>query len=166
MGYSYSRNANGRMVLDCDGCGENPARKVRCPFTVSYADGGTLPYCQAPALCAKCRGDHGTKAAHRANGCETGAAKAQAREADRAAKALTGVLVTIAAWGSWHETVPNGFVGVAATPGGLRQAGQTAAYYLVPQDEYRARSDGYVIREGLDAWTGPEGGAITKQIAI
>lgn len=158
MGYSYSRNANGRMVLDCDVCGGNPARKSRCPFTVKYADGGELPYCPAPALCEKCRPTYGTKAAHRATGCETGAARSQAAEAEKAALAIAGVYMTVSAYGDWHDRVPEGMVGVMATPGGLRdKASWTAArYYLVPASEYGARNGTFAIRDGLASWVGPD----------
>lgn len=46
MGFSYTRNwLTNRMVLCCDFCGANPARKIRCPYG----------YCQAWATCANCR---------------------------------------------------------------------------------------------------------------
>lgn len=157
MGHVYSV-VNGRRVLDCDACGGNPARRIPCPFRVTYADGGSLPYCGPDALCAKCRPIHGTVAAHRANGCETGAARSMAREADRVAKSIAGVYVTVAAWGDWHETVPTDFVGVAATAGGLRgSAGAPVLYRLVPATEYAARNTelGYILRDDLAPWTDP-----------
>ncbi|TAL80702.1 MAG: hypothetical protein EPN77_19380 [Candidimonas sp.] len=38
------------------------------------------------------------------------------------------------AWGSWHQSVPDGMVGVA----GYRASDGTTKYFLVPKDEYRA----------------------------
>ena len=65
MGYSYQRNANGRMILCCDICGAINARKYACPFG----------YCQAVAACQTCRKDPKNahcfgKAGHRKHGCE------------------------------------------------------------------------------------------------
>ena len=62
--------------------------------------------------------------------------------------------VVKAAWGSWHETVPAGFVGVKAAAA-LTGA---EAWFLVPESEYKARdSKGFVI--DLDRhgdWVGAE----------
>lgn len=48
-----------------------------------------------------------------------------------------------AAYGSWHEGVPEGYVGVFAVRGGWRynQAIDDAEskYFLIPKDEYNAR---------------------------
>ena len=50
-----------------------------------------------------------------------------------------------AAYGSWHEGVPEGYVGVFAVRGGWKFYDQPAAdgpesrYFLVPKDEYNAR---------------------------
>lgn len=153
MGYSYSRDANGRMVLDCDGCGDHPARKTRCPFTVTYADGGELPYCPGGAVCATCRPKYATKEAHRAAGCEDGARRAMAREANRSALALTGVYMAISAFGDWHEKVPAGMVGVLATPGGLRVAGAEPKAFLIPATDYKAPE--YVIPADAAPWPDP-----------
>lgn len=54
--------------------------------------------------------------------------------------------VSIAAFGSWHDRVPEGMAGVAATPGGDRDV--EAVYFLVPAEEYQARSRfGFVVDE-------------------
>lgn len=45
-------------------------------------------------------------------------------------------LVTIAAWGDWHEKVPEGKVGVTATIGGKR--GLAERCFLIPKHEYEA----------------------------
>lgn len=53
--------------------------------------------------------------------------------------------VVTAAWGSWHKSVPAGSVGVVATRGGVRVAGEER-WFLVPFDEYDTRmSFGFVI---------------------
>lgn len=64
MGYSYTVTADGRELLDCDVCGNSGGvRKIRCPFG----------YCQAIAICPKCRAEHPeyvSKAGHKEQGCE------------------------------------------------------------------------------------------------
>jgi hypothetical protein len=53
--------------------------------------------------------------------------------------------VATAAWGSWHEKVPKGLVGVVASPGGNRE-GRDQRYFLVPDAEYSTRAVyGFVI---------------------
>lgn len=52
-------------------------------------------------------------------------------------------LVTIAAWGSWHEAVPHGSVAVAATVGGDRS--RTSQHFLVPASEYGSCADHFVV---------------------
>lgn len=52
--------------------------------------------------------------------------------------------VAVAAFGSWHDRVPEGMVGVAATPGGERDI--DSVYFLVPAEEYKARGRfGFVV---------------------
>jgi hypothetical protein len=58
-------------------------------------------------------------------------------------------LVTIAAWGDWHESVPKGKTGVCATIGGKRGSGGER-YFLMPKDEYRMQPGcGMVIDPAL-----------------
>jgi len=48
----------------------------------------------------------------------------------------------LAAWGSWHDLVPDGMVGVFAGRGGRLPNGQypnDSAWFLVPEVEYQAR---------------------------
>lgn len=53
--------------------------------------------------------------------------------------------VSILAWGSHHPKVPEGMVGVAATPGGVRGEADPV-HFLVPEDEYASRSQfGFVV---------------------
>lgn len=57
--------------------------------------------------------------------------------------------VTIAAWGDWHEQVPEGFVGVVATLGRRRDPSVTHRYFLIPKVEYDQRERfGFVIDLG------------------
>jgi hypothetical protein len=44
--------------------------------------------------------------------------------------------LVIAAWGSWHEDVPEGYVGVCAMLGGGRAGDRSETYWLVPKAEY------------------------------
>lgn len=57
--------------------------------------------------------------------------------------------VVTAAWGSWHKDVPKGFVGVFAVRGGRLENGQYATddhkYFMVPEAEYQARNNDFVI---------------------
>jgi hypothetical protein len=55
--------------------------------------------------------------------------------------------VVVSATGSWHEKVPEGFVGVSATKGGIRteEAYRSERYFLIPEHEYEIRTDGFVI---------------------
>lgn len=52
-------------------------------------------------------------------------------------------LVAVTAFGSWHDAVPDGFVGVAATIGGDRSA--DAEHFLVPVGEYDSRCGSFVV---------------------
>lgn len=51
--------------------------------------------------------------------------------------------VVRAAWGDWHEKVPEGMVGVVAS----RAIDNSEQYFLVPQDEYRARDGKHIITD-------------------
>ena len=54
--------------------------------------------------------------------------------------------VTLAAWGSWADWVPDGMVGVNASRGGTRNRDQEERYFLIPKDEYDTRSQfGFVV---------------------
>jgi hypothetical protein len=106
VGYSYSFDGK----LCCDACGKSGGvRKRTCPYRVNYADGGSLPYCYPAALCGEC---YRQRRATLHTDCGDGAAKRTAAEADRAARLAAGDLEVRAAFGSWHQTVPDGFVGV------------------------------------------------------
>ena len=62
--------------------------------------------------------------------------------------------VVTAAWGSWHEKVPQGMVGVVATKGGNRSnAPQDRRYFLVTEKEYDARDGRFVIDSTHQEWT-------------
>lgn len=104
MGYCF--DPRGRIV--CDSCGvSGGVRKRRCAYKV---DG--LPYCPAPALCGPCYSKHGGLRGVHGERCREGAAESQARsDADKAREAA-GDRKVRSAYGSWHEDVPKGKVGV------------------------------------------------------
>lgn len=55
-------------------------------------------------------------------------------------------LVAVSAFGSWHEKVPQGWVGIAAVKGGVWVAGVQTLWFLVPEAEYNLRNRfGYVV---------------------
>jgi hypothetical protein len=47
--------------------------------------------------------------------------------------------IAVAAFGSWHERVPEGMVGVLAKKGGRMGGGAQERFYLVPKEEYEKR---------------------------
>lgn len=52
-----------------------------------------------------------------------------------------GNLVTVAAWGDWHKSVPAGMCALAACAGGRNKAGQYSGalrYFMVPHADYTA----------------------------
>lgn len=51
--------------------------------------------------------------------------------------------VVKAAWGSWHNDVPDGFVGVVARKASTNEE----QYFLIPADEYNNRNIGFVIKD-------------------
>ena len=63
--------------------------------------------------------------------------------------------VTVAAWGDWHETVPEGFVGVCAR----RARDRHEVYALVTTADYEERGQcGYVLTtDQVGTWIGPDG---------
>lgn len=67
--------------------------------------------------------------------------------------------LAVTAYGSWHDLVPDGYVGVTATKGGrgmkASEADPEERYYLIPQQEYAQRQ---VIDPYRHApWCGPGG---------
>lgn len=67
--------------------------------------------------------------------------------------------VGIAAWGSWHENVPKGWVGVCATIGGKRSGVNLVEerYFLVSDEEYAKRDKSQVIDVARHMeWIGPD----------
>lgn len=152
MGYSYQKTSSGREALCCDNCPaagrEAGVRKRTCPHRVHYRDGGSLPYCPAPALCSNCYRSLGCQAGVHAN-CAEACAAQQAREDAVTAKIAAGDLPVRAAWGgyvldangqpmavrelatrdSWTLVL---FGDLPAAPGGREE------WRLVPKDEYRS----------------------------
>jgi hypothetical protein len=64
--------------------------------------------------------------------------------------------LVIAAYGSWHKNVPEGYVGVRATLGGHWGDGTTEERcFLVPQAEYDARGISFVIEPQRHHRCGP-----------
>jgi hypothetical protein len=125
MGYCY--DMRGRIC--CDACGDSgQTRKRTCPHKVSYPNGGSLPYCPAPALCSACYEKH--KATLHQD-CKEGAAKSTARYAAEAARVQSGDPQVKAAFGDWHEKVPKGFVGVLFEDKDRREI-----YKLMPANHY------------------------------
>jgi hypothetical protein len=59
--------------------------------------------------------------------------------------------VARAAWGDWHEKVPEGMVGVAAT----RKSDGDERYFLVAGAEYKGREGKYVLAGDATGWEGP-----------
>ncbi len=49
--------------------------------------------------------------------------------------------VVISAFGAWHDSVPKGWVGVYAMLGGVRGKSLPERTFLVPEEEYRGRSE-------------------------
>lgn len=123
MGYCYT--SNGALV--CDNCGNSGhVRKRTCPAKVRCSShksaSGTrpvLPYCHPPALCPECWKKLGGNAGVHAK-CYEGAAKSQLEYDREQARLDAGDSRVSARWGSWHETVPQGSVGVCfASAAGL-----------------------------------------------
>lgn len=59
--------------------------------------------------------------------------------------AHAGDWLTFAAWGSWHDEVPESMVGVVARVGGRPNVHGQEGYFLVPEDEYDERSIAFVV---------------------
>lgn len=67
--------------------------------------------------------------------------------------------VCTAAWGSWHEHVPKGMVGVVAQKGGRKgmfKGDVEERFALVAEDKYKGRTtNGYVLTGEEQDWCGP-----------
>jgi hypothetical protein len=142
MGYSYDH----RHRLCCDNCGasgvEAKTRKRTCTQRVFYAEGGSLPYCPAPALCSTCY--QKLKPTLHAD-CKLGADRSNAREVARKARLAQGSYERRTCWGSWHALVPDGFVGV-------RFVGLSGEQYrLVTADAYAQGGQGDWLEDYPDA---------------
>ena len=112
MGYGYGYDSRtGRQVLACDGCGTlGGVKKRKCIYLVTYRDGSSLHYCQAPALCSACfKNEGGSKGVHAR--CEAGAMASQATYDLERRRLDAGDARVAARFGSWHDLVPTGFVG-------------------------------------------------------
>lgn len=146
MGYTYGRTASGRMALACDNCGAvGGVCRRTCPHKVlgdsMRAVSGkryAMPYCPAPALCGPCLSKlGGLHQLHR--DCAAGAARAQAEYDETQRRLDAGEYQVVAAYGDWHELVPEGMVGVIF---GGRDWGETRneIAVLVPKDAYAPSS--------------------------
>jgi hypothetical protein len=103
MGYCYTNDGK----LCCDKCsGSGDVRKRTCPHKV---DG--LPYCPAPALCDECLKELGGNAKLHTR-CKEHAKRSQDESDSRKARIAAGDHMLATAWGSWHELVPAGYVGM------------------------------------------------------
>lgn len=142
MGFCYELRGS-RRVLCCDNCGvAGGVRRRPCKYKVlgsslRTVDGQrhALPYCPAPALCTPCfRALGGGKALHAQ--CEAPALEAQ-RDADAEQVVVdSGVPIRVAGFGTSHEDVPVGKVGVVFSDGSA---------YLVDDAEYDNRKAGTVM---------------------
>jgi len=68
--------------------------------------------------------------------------------------------LVLAAWGDWHEKVPEGFVGVFAGRGGRTASGGYPAdtkYFLVPDAEYQMQSGHFVVNPAVHQEVGEIG---------
>ena len=106
------------MALSCDHCGTvGGVRKRTCLYKVSSSglrSGGrriVMPYCPAPAYCGACFTERGgTKKIH--ENCKVPAERSQAEYDAERAKLETGEFHVTSAFGSWHDSVPEEYVGV------------------------------------------------------
>ena len=126
MGYCYFGSGPNKNKLCCDACGDGIGRKRTCTEKV---DG--LPYCPAPSLCKECfKKEGGSKKIHAQ--CKEPADRSRAERAAKQAKLDQGLLLRAAAFGDWHETVPEGWVGAAFE--GLNKI----EWVLVPEKDWDA----------------------------
>jgi len=134
MGYGYRAH---RLVCDqCGGC--TGVRKRTCPYRVlSDSLAGPrrlLPYCQPPALCARCYSELGGKSQVHGERCRAGAQAAQKHADDIEAQLDAGELLPVTAWGDSHPKVPTGRVGVCY------RGRKAKAYRLIHEDDYEFRA--------------------------
>lgn len=153
MGYSYSDR--GRLACDACGAADGNTRKRTCPHRIQYAEGGSLPYCSAPALCAAC---YAKRKGTLHDGCKAGAAKRNQDEIARGARFAAGELEVRTAYGDWHAAVPDGFVGVTFKARGAE------AHRLIPKAVYDPGRKSWLSDYGPDVhpWAGPDGKAATE----
>jgi hypothetical protein len=144
VGYCYSR---GRLC--CDACGITGARKRTCPHRVHYPEGGSLPYCQAPALCGTCY-DQRRGVLHEE--CAAGAAAQNDWHRERGRRLDAGEFEVRTAWGDWHSRVPAGFVGVRFVG-----KGGSEVYRLVPAADYNVAERHWLSDyAATQAWADPD----------
>lgn len=69
-------------------------------------------------------------------------------------RSAVGRLKAIAAWGDWHEAVPKGMVGIAATKKGVGD--DDLSYFLTTKERYALRGQhSYLVRDDDQPWQGP-----------
>lgn len=164
MGYSYGYDGiSGRVLLACDSCGNaGGVRKRTCTHKVSHLNETTgtthnLPWCQPPALCSPCFKTHGGGKAIHAD-CAEGAAAAQTRENEKTARMRRGDAIVASAFGSWHESVPEGSTGVI-----FRGCGGVEVCKLVPADEYDSAQKLFLsCYPDAAPWDGPD--RVSKEV--
>lgn len=153
MGYSYGQTASGSWALACDRCPTaGGVRKRTCTYKVltDSLHGGrhALPYCSPPALCSPCYAAvGGAKGLHAR--CAEGAAASQAEYDAVEARLDAGEFISASGFGSWHEHVPDGFVGRIFRG----RAGER--YALIPEDADKHSVLSDVV--GAKPWCGPDG---------
>ena len=134
MGYSYGRSMNGRWILACDKCGAvGGVRKRKCRYTVTDERGmNPLPWCPAPALCGPCFKALGGTAGIHGDTCRDAAAHAQSEADAKRARLAAGDKAVNVAYGSWHQSVPDGMVLV-----GFKGLDGVQEHRLMATDVYR-----------------------------
>ena len=149
MGYCYAIR-NGRHILACDSCGTaGNVRKRRCIYG----------WCQPPALCGPCYAT--LKPTLHGDACRISAEQYQAEKDAEQAILDGGDAISRTGWGSWHDAVPDGYVGRR-----FEYGDGTSAYRLIPADidndrTSKALSD---YPEAID-WTNHPG-TTTKEVTV
>jgi hypothetical protein len=153
MGYSTDRS--GRLC--CDSCGTaGGVRKRTCTQLVTLENGHKIPYCPAPAYCAECfKAKGGSRGVH-GETCREGAARSSERYAHERARLEAGDLRVRSAFGSWHETVPEGYAGVI-----FQGLDEEETYRLIPIVLYDQRGESPFLSDLATSypWCGPLGNA-------